>query len=208
MFVQLILGAYIISIGIIYLYGVNLEIESTLVGTEKKELLKHIPFLGNLIIESLTINIFGLFSIFLSFIILVFIKSGTKFNQGQSFFEILITILGVYGLSINKTIIQEIQNYKDIIYENNWFVVKKVYTYGEKYAYMVQNIKEYCITKQINYNTEYEKIIAKKIEKVGITEIPKIVEVELDQIKRGLKGILNESTGFFNSPFRYVVYLG
>ncbi|KAM9980446.1 hypothetical protein ACTFIZ_010771, partial [Dictyostelium cf. discoideum] len=160
MFVQLILGAYIISIGIIYLYGVNLEIESTLVGTEKKELLKHIPFLGNLIIESLTINIFGLFSIFLSFIILVFIKSGTKFNQGQSFFEILITILGVYGLSINKTIIQEIQNYKDIIYENNWFVVKKVYTYGEKYAYM------------------------------------------------RLKGILNESTGFFNSPFRYVVYLG
>lgn len=204
--VQWILGVYLLSLGIIYMYGINLDIESTLLGKEKQELLKQIPFFGTQIIDSFTLNILGVFIIFVTFIILVLVKSTTKGTISQLFFKILITILGFLGININQKIIQEIQSYKDIIYENNWFYIKKIYTLGEKKAFLAKEIKEYCLNNNLS-NKHNQEILVNltddKIKNLGIEEISKLVKTEIEYFNQKLIATLHNQ-----NILKYVLYIG
>ncbi|KAM9967944.1 hypothetical protein ACTFIW_002362 [Dictyostelium discoideum] len=188
----IICGLYVLSILIIYLYGIELQIEMP---QEQREILKKLPLVGNLRVEKLTVNFIGFCILSLSSILLLVLRNGRKVK----YFELLITVIGGIGYNINRQIIQEIKQYKDIIYENNWFLIRKIYTIGEKKAYMIQKIKEYCRTHQLPYKKEYETVISKKLEKVGIEEIPLLVKQELTNT------LVTESSGF---PYEYIAYAG
>ncbi|KAM9955016.1 hypothetical protein ACTFIR_002880 [Dictyostelium discoideum] len=162
---------------------------------EQREIVKKLPLVGNIRVEKLTVNFIGFCILSISSILLLVLRNGRKVK----YVELLITVIGGIGYNINRQIIQEIKQYKDIIYENNWFIIRKIYTIGEKKAYMIQKIKEYCRTHQLPYKKEYETVISKKLEKVGIEEIPLLVKQELTNT------LVTESSGF---PYESIAAVG
>ncbi|KAN0036254.1 hypothetical protein ACTA71_002896 [Dictyostelium dimigraforme] len=167
----------------------------------KREILKKLPLVGNVRIEKLTvnfINFIGFFIIIVSSVILRVRRNGSKLK----YLELLITIIGGIGFNINRQILEKIKQYKDIIYESNWFLIRKLYTIGEKKVIMIQKIKEYCSTHKLPYKQDYENVISKKLEKVGIEEIPLLVKQELTNLT---KKVVTESSSV---PANYIVNAG
>ncbi|KAM9983237.1 hypothetical protein ACTFIZ_005864 [Dictyostelium cf. discoideum] len=178
--VKLLVGVYILSlsIGIILFSKVNLELE---IVPEYKEMLKNIPIVVDLITLKNLVGVCLIVSIIV-FVVLVIKKSTIGQSLLNSIGKVVLSLLCICGLINNSQIFQEINKYKDILYENKWFVIKQLYTITEKTSVMVQKINEYCILNNLQYTAIFSQKILPKIEKVGIEEIENIVKNEIPNI--------------------------